>query len=292
MFVRQVPWNEELWKVHDEENYPYISAWTVTMLTCFPHCCLCQSAQNLRSSGRFVRGIHSSISQHRETLCTNWQIRVTGHIYWSVQHSKTTFDQWASTGEPSAEPQGASGKSSWRWSIDEIMYRRQIHENCCFWAVFYDQRCWRVLTIWWSCGMSRIYFTSRWRIIKTKRMDLWKYQDWSCVGSGNRSPSRKAWSRDVNWIVISRCLADSTNSWVTWQKKCESMKTMRILQQVRENPLHQTRGRCESLDWAQVNLQRRRDQDKYQLLPHPLLQRLYPFTRENGLMSNRERTTW
>ena len=77
-----------------------------------------------------------------------------------------------------------------------------IHKNGCSRTVFYDERCWRVLTIWWSSGMSRENFTSRRRIIKTKRMDAWRCKDWSSIGSGDQLPSRKARSWDWNWIFL------------------------------------------------------------------------------------------
>ena len=52
--------------------------------------------------------------------------------------------------------------------------------------------------------MSRVYFTSRQRILQSERMDPWEHEDRSSFGGGSQSPSRPLRNRDHDQLLIWR----------------------------------------------------------------------------------------
>ena len=190
-FVPQVRWNKELCKVKEVERYPQISVGTMTMLNLFFRTIV--SVNQLSVNGAvFVRGIHSSIKLVSQwTNQSNWFYVLIGWTFkdhfWPVSLHRATCCSIT--------------RRVWKHLPDD----EQLIKLCTDagfiktvapGTVFFDERCWRVLTIWWSCGMSRENFTLRRRIIKTKRMEVWRCKDWSSIASGDQLLSRSARSWD------------------------------------------------------------------------------------------------
>ena len=125
-FVQQVPWTEDHWKVKEVEHFLYMSAMTTKQLKLSFALFFDNQLSNYKSVPDLCEEFIPPLASTGKLVAG---VRVTGFTCRFVERFKTTSDQWASTGKPGAEPQGASGKSYWRWSTDKIMYRCWIHKT-------------------------------------------------------------------------------------------------------------------------------------------------------------------
>ena len=66
----------------------------------------------------------------------------------------------------------------------------RIPDNSWSRRVLYDERHWRVFTIYRTSGMSWVHFAKRWKIIWPERLDTREYQNWARVRSHNQLPAR------------------------------------------------------------------------------------------------------
>ena len=56
--------------------------------------------------------------------------------------------------------------------------------------------------IGWFYLMSRVYLTSRWWLVQSKRMEPWQHKDRSCIGGNHQLPPKPGWNWDQDWLVI------------------------------------------------------------------------------------------
>ena len=283
-FVRHVLWNEEIWQVKEVEklsihfcgHYDTIEV-LFRIITSVNQLSIYGAVADLCEELGLLPA-WQNVNWHGETQCNGKKQSYGFHL----QISRTFRDHfWPSNRH--RETCCKTTKNEWKTFLITINWQKicsdaGFRDTVAVGQFFCDGRRWRVLKIWWSCGMSRTNFTPRWRVIKTKRLDSWEYKDWSCAGSCNQLLSRQTRSWDQNQINYPKTdlargpgsLTDSTDSWETWRRKYASVKLSRTLQLAWRNPLQN------------------RDRNRYQLHPHLPLQRLYRFTWENGSMSNLE----
>ena len=97
-----------------------------------------------------------------------------------------------------------SGKASTTRLIDKDLFWCRIPENSWCRTVLHDQRHWRILTILRFSGLSWVYFTTRWQINCSERLDSGEHQNWTRIGRHNQLPSGWTRSGNQNWICEQR----------------------------------------------------------------------------------------
>ena len=117
-----------------------------------------------------------------------------------VDHDQPTSDQLVSAVRLAARIQTKNRKSSKWSSIDQIALRCRFYEDCRPRTVFRDP--WPSVTGKIGCCMSRSHITSRWPIIKSKRMDPWKHEDLSSTGGNSVLPPRPLRNWDQNQLLL------------------------------------------------------------------------------------------
>ena len=161
--------NGDFCEAKEVENCPHTSVTILKLLKLF-------GAQSFPSiSSVFAEQSRTSVCrirfenfwlscQHGETCCWGGT-RNDGFTSRYVNHDKPTSDQWPSAGQSAARIQAKSGVSS-RWSsVYPSMLRCRFHIGYLSRTVLYEQRQSGTVKIGLSSFMSRVHFTSRWRII-------------------------------------------------------------------------------------------------------------------------------
>ena len=166
-------------------------------------------------------------------------------------------------------------RKSSRWSsIDQIVLRCRIREDCRPRTVFRDPR--RTGTGKTGWFMLRVHITSRWPIIQRKGMDPWKHEDRSSTGGNSQLPPRPLRNWDQNQGRLS-FLGDD-RKWIEQIRNGNVRRNTRKPQWWKLEPVRR-------------DLLPQQDRNKHHCQGHLLQQLRYYSTCVNGSTSNHESTT-